>query len=129
MPYTGPPCAMQGGPFAKKPVLLKSPHPPLMRVLLLPLLLAAPLVLHATEFGVEEFAYADNSAIAGKNGGSGFNYDTFDKAVTTTTSDWDNAFGAPTVASGKLVTDNSGAKREYNGDIEGAGTGANDGQD
>ena len=78
--------------------------------------------------GVEDFSYADGS-IDAQAGGSGFNYDNFDGAVTTTTSDWDITGGAPTVASGALVTDNGSAKREYNGNIEGAGSGANDGQD
>ncbi len=96
------------------------------RHLLLPLLLALP--SQAMIFGTEEFSYTDGS-IAGRNGGSGFNYDHFDQAVTTTPSDWDVLFGAPAVAGGKLVTNNSGAKREYNGDIEGVGSGANDGQD
>ncbi|MCW1924394.1 PQQ-dependent sugar dehydrogenase [Luteolibacter arcticus] len=98
-----------------------------MRLFPLALLLAVP--LHAIEFGEEGFGYPDNSAIAGQTGGTGFNYDNFDHAVTTTTSDWDNVFGAPTVVSGKLLTANSGAKREYNGNIEGAGNGSNDGQD
>ena len=61
--------------------------------------------------GVEDFSYADGS-IDAQAGGSGFNYDNFDGAVTTTTSDWDITGGAPTVASGALVTDNGSAKRE-----------------
>ena len=97
------------------------------RIILLPLIFSFP--VHATEFGTEDFSYPDASAIAGKTGGTGFNYDNFDKAVTTTSSDWDNVFGAATVAAGKLVTSNAGAKREYNGNIEGTGSAANDGQD
>jgi glucose/arabinose dehydrogenase len=85
--------------------------------------------LHGIPLGAEDFAYADSTAIAGRNGGTGFNYDLFDDEVTTTTSDWDNVFGTTTTNSGRLVTNNSGAKREYNGDIEGAGNAANDGQD
>ncbi|WP_035604220.1 PQQ-dependent sugar dehydrogenase [Haloferula sp. BvORR071] len=96
------------------------------RLLLLPLLI---LPLHATEIGKEEFSYPDNTAIAGQTGGTGFNYDNFDKAVTAFHSDWDNAFGTSSVLTGKLTTSNSGAKREYNGTIEGTGGGANDGQD
>lgn len=99
----------------------------LPRITLLPLFVCLP--LHATEFGTDGFSYPDASPIAGQTGGTGFNYDNFDKAVTTTTSDWDSVFGAPTVVVGKLVTANSGAKREYNGDIEGAGNAGNDGQD
>ena len=99
----------------------------LPRIILLPLVFS--LSLHAVEFGTEDFTYADDSGIAGQTGGTGFNYDNFDGAVTSTTADWDNVFGAPTVVSGKLVTSNGGAKREYNGDVEGAGGPANDGQD
>ena len=74
----------------------------LPRIILLPLLLS--LHVHATEFGAEDFSYPDNSDVAGQTGGTGFNYDNFDGAVTTSTSDWDNVFGAATVVSGKLVT-------------------------
>lgn len=97
-----------------------------MRLLLFPLCLSLP--LQATQFGAEQFSYPDGN-IAGRNGGSGFNYDNFDQAVTTTASDWDAVFGAPVITGGKLLTNNSGAKREYNGDIEGVGGGGNDGQD
>lgn len=97
-----------------------------MRLLLVPLCLSLP--LRAVPIGSDDFSYSDGF-IAGRNGGSGFNYDHFDQAVTTTTSDWDDVFGAPLVTGGRLVTGNSGAKREYNGDIEGVGGGGNDGQD
>lgn len=96
------------------------------RNLLLPFLLTLP--VQAVTFGTEDFSYSDGN-VAGRNGGSGFNYDHFDQVVTATTSDWDAVFGAPVVTAGKLVTANSGAKREYNGDIEGVGGPANDGQD
>src|SRR5687768_5382605 len=108
---------MQGGSFARRSPFEMAP-PYLMRFLLLALLLAAP--LHAIEIGEEDFGYPDNSAIAGKTGGTGFNRDLFHQEVTAFPSDWDNVFGAPTVVTGKLVTSNSGAKREYNGTIEGA---------
>ena len=98
-----------------------------MRFLLPALLLAIP--VHAIEIGEEDFSYPDDSVIAGQTGGMGFNHDLFDQAVTAYPSDWDNVFGAPAVTSGKLVTANSGAKREYNGTIEGAGNASNDGQD
>jgi hypothetical protein len=84
--------------------------------------------LPAQVIGTENFTYA-NGNIAGLSGGAGFNYDNFDKAVTAFPSDWDNAFGTPTIAGDALTTNNSGAKREYNGTIEGAGNGTNDGQD
>jgi glucose/arabinose dehydrogenase len=98
-----------------------------MRFIPLALLLAAP--VHAIEIGGEDFAYADDSAIAGQSGGSGFNCDLFHQAVTSFPSNWNALFGTPTVASGKLVTANSRAKREYNGTVEGAGNATNDGQD
>jgi hypothetical protein len=91
-------------------------------------LAAATGPLAAQLIGTESFTYADG-AIANQTGGTGFNYDNFDKAVTTSASDWDSVFGTPTVAGNALTTNNSGAKREYNGPIEGAGGGANDGQD
>lgn len=78
--------------------------------------------------GVEDFSYTDGS-IDTQSGGSGFNYDNFDGAVTTTSSDWDVTGGAPTVVSGALVTIDSSAKREFNGNIEGVGGAGNDGQD
>ena len=97
--------------------------------LLLPALLAASACpVSAQLIGTENFTYA-NGPIANQTGGTGFNYDNFDKAVTAFPSDWDNAFGAPAVATNALTTSNSGAKREYNGTVEGAGGGANDGQD
>jgi hypothetical protein len=97
--------------------------------LLLPALLAASASPSSGQLvGTENFTYA-NGAIANQTGGTGFNYDNFDKAVTTFPSDWDNAFGTPAVAGNALTTSNSGARREYNGTVEGAGGAANDGQD
>ncbi|QJE95122.1 hypothetical protein [Luteolibacter luteus] len=97
--------------------------------LLLPALLAASVSPSSGQLvGTENFTYADG-AIADKAGGTGFNYDNFDKVVTTFSSDWDNVFGTPSVVSNALTTSDGGAKREYNGTVEGAGGGANDGQD
>jgi hypothetical protein len=93
-----------------------------MRLLLLPLRLFA-MPLHALVIGAEDFADADNSGIAGKTGGTSFHYDSFDKGQTAFTSEWDNVTNAPTVVAGKLVTANSGAKREYTGTVEGTGNG------
>jgi hypothetical protein len=84
--------------------------------------------LRAQLIGTEPFTYADG-AIASRAGGAGFNRDQFDKAVTPGTSDWDNVVGAPVVAGNVLTTDNSSAKREYNGPVEGSGKGEDDGQD
>jgi len=118
---------MQGGPFVQASFLSETPRPHPMRLLFLALLIAAP--VHAIEIGEEDFSYPDNSAVAGQNGGTGFNRDLFQNAATAFSSDWDNVFGTPTVVSGRLATANSGAKREYNGTIEGAGNASNDGQD
>jgi glucose/arabinose dehydrogenase len=90
-------------------------------------LLAAP--LQALPIGADDFSYADNSPVAGRSGGSGFNKDLFDAEDTVSVSDWDNVFGTPVTSNGQLLTNNGGAKREYNGTIEGAGNAANDGQD
>lgn len=84
--------------------------------------------LPAQLIGIETFTYADG-AIANRAGGTGFNRDQFDKAVTPGNSDWDNVVGAPAIAGNALLTDNSSAKREYNGPVEGTGKGENDGQD
>ncbi len=91
-------------------------------------MLAAAGPLAAQVVGTEGFDYADGP-IAGQAGGSGFDYDNFDKQATGSTSDWTELFGTPTVVDGALTTSGGGAKREYNGPVEGAGSGANDGQD
>lgn len=68
--------------------------------------------------GQDEFAYADG-AIAGSNGGTNWDFDntTNNNAFIGFThqgaSTWDAVFGAPAIASGKLTTLDSGAKREY----------------
>ncbi|MGZ5504172.1 MAG: choice-of-anchor Q domain-containing protein, partial [Chthoniobacterales bacterium] len=69
--------------------------------------------------GIEQFVYADG-AIANKTGGTPWNYrNRVPAAHTAGISDWDNVSGAPTVTSGHLVTNNTSAKREYNGPGEG----------
>jgi hypothetical protein len=83
--------------------------------------------LSAVIIGSEDFTYA-NGNIANLSGGTGFNYDNFDKAVTAFPSDWD-VNGTPTVSGNTLVTNGNWAKREYNGTVEGAGNATNDGQD
>lgn len=84
--------------------------------------------LRAQLIGTESFTYADGP-IANRAGGAGFNRDHFDKSATAGSSDWDNVVGVPLVAGNMLTTDNSSAKREYNGPVEGVGKGENDGQD
>jgi hypothetical protein len=81
---------------------------------------AAIVPLHGQVIGTEDFAYADGN-IVDLSGGTGFNYDNFDETATASVSDWDNVFGVPTVMANALVTNESGAKREYNGPTEGAG--------
>ncbi|MGB0991238.1 MAG: PEP-CTERM sorting domain-containing protein [Akkermansiaceae bacterium] len=75
----------------------------------------------AAIIGIETFD--TNGAIAGQTGGTGFNYDNLNSTVTGTTSDWDNVTGAPSVSGGVLNVNASSAKREFNGNIEGAGGG------
>lgn len=79
--------------------------------------------------GSESFTYASGN-IAGKTGGTGFNYNAFTHTVTATNSDWDAPSGTPSITNNQLVTDNgAGARREYNGPTEGAGTAADDAND
>ena len=71
--------------------------------------------------GVESFDYPDGP-IAAKNGGTFWDYKNFSPtAHTGTASTWDNVAAAPTIASGRLVTHNSSAKRAYNGASEADG--------
>ncbi len=71
--------------------------------------------------GVEQLDYPDGT-IATKNGGTFWDYKNFaPTGHTGTASTWDNFTGAPVVASGRLVTDNSSAKREPNGALESDG--------
>ena len=87
----------------------------------LALLLAFATSASAEIIGVEQFDYADG-AIATKSGGTFWDYKNFTPTGHTgTASTWDNFTGAPVVTSGRLVTDNSSAKREYNGALESDG--------
>ena len=80
----------------------------------------------ATVIGTETFAYPDG-AIAGKTGGTGWQYEQFDEGATPEgPSDWDNALGAPNVVGGTLVTSDSSAYREYHGTVEGVGSPSNE---
>lgn len=87
------------------------------------LLLLALSLLPATAeiIGVEQFDYPDGP-IATKDGGTFWDYKNFTPTGHTGfVSNWDNVTGAPSVASGRLVTNNSGAKREYHGTPESDG--------
>jgi len=74
----------------------------------------------AVPVGTDNFTYPDGS-IAGRAGGTGwaFKQTTEDGAPASAPSDWDVAFGTANVTGGKLVTQESGAIREYNGPSEG----------
>lgn len=87
-----------------------------------PFLLSALLLVHARaeRIGAESFAYPDG-LIAGLDGGLDFDWNQLTGKHTGTASDWNATFGNPAVSGAALVTDNSGALREYNGPGEGAG--------
>lgn len=76
--------------------------------------------------GSDDFnSYADGP-VAGLIGGNGFDYDNSNSDESfvghngaANTADWDDGFGTSTVAAGKLLTLDSGAKREFNGPSEG----------
>lgn len=71
--------------------------------------------------GVEQFDYPDG-AIAGKTGGTFWDYKNISPVGHTgTPSNWDNITNAPAASGSKLVTNSSSAKREYNGANEGDG--------
>jgi len=93
--------------------------------LLLLLLLSCMLPMARSEIiGIERFDYADG-AIAGKNGGTGWDYkNTAPAGHDGTPSTWDNLFGGtgPVVVSGMLSTNLATAKREFNGPGNGTGS-------
>lgn len=70
-------------------------------------------------FGQDSFTYA-NGAIAGRNGGTGWDFDNttnnnaFIGYTRQAASTWDALFGAPTITGNALVTQDSAAKREHN---------------
>lgn len=91
--------------------------------------LVEPLPLLSQTIGSEMFSYPDGS-IVGQSEGTGFNYNNFSGRVTATNSDWDTVFGTSSIVqSAQLVTTSSGVLREYNGNIEGLGTAADDNND
>lgn len=81
--------------------------------------------------GAEDFnSYADG-AVGDLSGGTGFDFDNGREVDpftghTGTVSDWDVVFGNPQILGGKLATQESGAKREFNGPGEGAGGGSDE---
>ncbi len=77
--------------------------------------------VQAEMIGVDYFDYP-NGNIAGKAGGLYWDWNNVTKTHTGTVSNWNNVFNTVNVQDGKLVTSNSGARREYNGPSEGTGT-------
>lgn len=90
---------------------------------------SAFVVQHSTAavIGVENFSYPDG-AIAGQTGGTGWNYERTDEAgaPVQAPSDWDSTSGTPSVLGGALITNNTGAKREFGGATEGSAAGTNE---
>lgn len=74
----------------------------------------------AAVIATDSFNYPDGP-IAGQTGGTGWNNEFTDEpgAPPQAPSDWNVVFGAPTVVGGALVTNGSGAKREFGGIGEG----------
>ncbi|MEM0897570.1 MAG: PQQ-dependent sugar dehydrogenase, partial [Verrucomicrobiota bacterium] len=75
--------------------------------------------------GLDEFDGA-NGAVDGRTGGLYWDFDNNTQldpflGHTGTSSDWDAGAGAPQVTGGKLVTQDSNARRQYNGPSEGEG--------
>ncbi|MBC8096288.1 MAG: hypothetical protein H7Y43_10785 [Akkermansiaceae bacterium] len=82
---------------------------------LLAALLVYTSVARAEIIGIETFTYSDGP-IADRTGGPFWDWQNIPPALHTgTASDWNNFAGAPAVVSGRLVTSDSRATREYNG--------------
>ncbi len=95
-------------------------------LLVLPLLLAFP--ARAEIIGVEQFDYPDGS-IAGQTGGMVWDFRNITAPVRDgTPSVWSNIFGVPTVAAGRLVTNENSALRPHNGPSLGFGFGSDEEQ-
>lgn len=96
----------------------------------LPLLIAAaslPLATQAAIIATEDFNYTDGSVV-GQTGGTGWNYERTNEpgAPAQTASNWNNAFGAHSITTGALVTNNGGVLREFGGITEGTGSTSNE---
>lgn len=82
---------------------------------------AASLALSsAAEIGHETFDYPDG-AIAGRSGGTFWDWNQLTAIHSGSASDWAHVFGTPQIVSGVLRTHESGALREYNGPSTGLG--------
>ena len=70
--------------------------------------------------GTDSFDYV-NGVVAGQTGGTGWDKNQDSGTNTGTPSNWDDVFGATTVAGNAAITNDSGAKREFNGGDENTG--------
>ena len=96
-----------------KTITAPFPSAALLHAALLALLFLASPSLHAEIIGLEQFAYPDG-AIAARNGGTFWDYKNVPPAGHGgVASAWQNVSGAPTVSAGRLVTNNSSARRTY----------------
>ncbi len=80
--------------------------------------------------GIENFDYADGP-VSGMSGGTHWDFDNSTEndaffGHTGTVSDWDVFSGAPQFVGGILTTQDSSAKREYNGPLEGIQDGSDE---
>jgi glucose/arabinose dehydrogenase len=93
-----------------------------MKTLFAVLILLCPFAHHARSevIGTEDFTYP-NSALNGKSGGTGFDLSQVTGLHTGVPSDWNNVAGNPQILGNALVTNNTSAKREFNGDTETTG--------
>ena len=84
-------------------------------------LLLSSLPAFAAPVGSDLFDY-ENGSIADRAGGTGWAAERFDEAGAPPSgpSDWNVAFGNANVVNGALVTQESGAIREFNGPSEGS---------
>ena len=75
--------------------------------------------VQAEIIGVDYFDYPDG-AVAGRSGGLYWDWNNVTQAHTGTVSNWNNVFGSADVQDNALITNNGGARREYNGPSEGS---------
>jgi hypothetical protein len=77
--------------------------------------------------GLENFDYPDGP-IADRTGGTGWTYlrTAEPGAPAQSPSDWDATAGVPSVLGGALITNGTGAKREFGGLTEGSAAGSNE---
>ena len=81
----------------------------------------------AAVVGFEGFDYPDGTVVD-QAGGTGWAYERTQEtgAVDSVPSDWDLAGGTANVVGGTLVTTGGGARRQFNGPVEGSAAGSNE---